>query len=139
MLAVVAAVLSAGIAFAAVSAIVGSGGNGPSVERKPAWLGINMASAPVISGGFQSGFGGFPFPSGVVITSVVPGSPAAAAGLEPGDIVTEIGNRQVTSPAGVDAAIANLHAGDVVPLVYDRDLTVYTTQVKLAARPARTP
>jgi serine protease Do len=42
---------------------------------------------------------------GVVVVGVVPGSPAASAGLQPGDILLQVGKKKVKTPAEVKAAL----------------------------------
>ncbi len=42
---------------------------------------------------------------GAVVTQVEPGSPAAVAGLEPGDVITEMGGRPVLTHKDVEAAL----------------------------------
>ena len=133
LLAAFVGLLSAGVAFAAVSLIVGSGGQSPALASgAPAWLGIDMFSFPV-------GGGSFPPGGGVVISDVVPGSPAAEAGLEPGDVITQIDNQPVASPSAVESAIAGMRVGDKVAIQYDRGPMTYTTQAMLQARPSGYP
>jgi S1-C subfamily serine protease len=104
-----------------------------------------MASLPFgAAGGAQFGSGNSgggpvsPF-TGVLITGVDPGSPAAAAGLQPGDVLTSIAGRPVTSPATVESVLAGLNAGDPVELQYTQGLTSYTTQARLSQRPVSSP
>ena len=126
----------AAAAFGAASLVAGSGGKssrhggGP-----PAYLGVNMANTPF---SFQGSGSGFPFANGVMVVNVVPGGPAAAAGLEAGDVITSIDNRPVTTPAQVNAEIARLHAGDRVQIQYVQSFTTYTTQATLT-KPPRSP
>jgi serine protease Do len=51
--------------------------------------------------------------TGAVVTSVAPNSMAAQAGLQPGDVITHVGQRRVTSAEQVDDALskADLKAG----------------------------
>lgn len=49
---------------------------------------------------------------GATITSVVDRSPAAAAGLDAGDVVTAIDGREVATPGAVTAAIPRHRPGD---------------------------
>jgi S1-C subfamily serine protease len=43
--------------------------------------------------------------NGLVITKVLPGSPAVAAGLEAGDVITAINGTRVDTPSGISSAI----------------------------------
>lgn len=53
---------------------------------------------------------------GAVIAEVIPGSPAAAAGLAPGDRITRVGNRKVSSAKDLSRAITRRHPGSLVAL-----------------------
>lgn len=136
LLLALAMLVSAGVAFAGVLLLFGpsaqsseSAGQSARVSsRSPAWLGVDMAGS--LGAGFLSPNGG------VLVGAVVPGSPAAAAGLEPGDVITQIGSRPVSAPSDVQSAIAGLHAGDRVEIQYQRGPETYTTPATLAARPA---
>jgi hypothetical protein len=127
-----ALLVGAAAALAIVVAVNGSNGAGGG---KP-WLGLELTTSPTLAGGFQSGFGAFPFSVGVEVASVVPGGPAAAAGIEPGDVIIQVGEQQVSSPAGVQAAIAGMKAGDRVELAYQQGPSTYLTHVTLQDRPA---
>ena len=71
--------------------------------------------------------------------SPVPGSPAATAGLDPGDVLTQIDGEQVTTPGEVQAALAGLPVGEQVQLQYLQGSIVYMTQATLSKRPAGAP
>ena len=90
-----------------------------------------MASTPF---SFQGSGTGFPFANGVMVVSVVPGGPAAAAGLEPGDVITSVDNRPVTRGTG-QRGDRRLHAGDRVQIQYVQSFTTYTTQATLTKPP----
>jgi serine protease Do len=53
---------------------------------------------------------------GVLVRTVVPGSPAAEAGILPGDVITLIGSSPVKNTAAFDKAVKKLEEGDSVPL-----------------------
>jgi S1-C subfamily serine protease len=55
--------------------------------------------------------------SGVVITSVDPSSPAAAAGLERGDVIQEVNRKAVPSPEEYNKALAETRGKAVLLLV----------------------
>ncbi len=60
-------------------------------------------------------------PSGVPILTVLPSSPAAKAGLEPGDILTTLDGRWTTSVADTFAAAAGVPPGCAAAVVVVRD------------------
>lgn len=138
LLVVLGTLLVAGAAFGVVSLVAGSGGE-RSGSGTPAWLGVDVAGSPFPAASFPAGGSGFQFTNGAMVMDVIPGSPGAAAGLEPGDVITEIDHQQVSSPAQVNSIIAHRHAGDRVQIQYDKALTTYTTQTTLTARPAGSP
>ena len=52
---------------------------------------------------------------GAAVTSVVPNSPAAAAGLAPGDVITSLGGQSVSSPDGLTTLVASQAPGRPPP------------------------
>ena len=54
---------------------------------------------------------------GALITGVVPGSPAAAAGIRPGGIVTEISGKPVRGAAEFNTRVFTVPVGTVLPIV----------------------
>ena len=76
--------------------------------------------------------------SGAVITSVVPGSPADAAGLTPGDLITSVGGRTVSSPAGLTTIVATQNPGARISATYvDQEGMTQTANLALASGPPR--
>jgi S1-C subfamily serine protease len=90
----------------------------------PAWLGVKLANAGV---------------RGALVSSVVPGSPAAAAGIRPGDLITELDTEPIVAPAVFVSAISGLQPGDAVDIQFQRGSSEHTARVVLASSPARTP
>ena len=86
-----------------------------------------------------SGAATFTPSGGVLVTDVVPGSPADAAGIEPGDLITAIDNQSVATPNQVNAALARMHPGEQVTIQYQRGPFVQSAQVTLEARPPGSP
>jgi putative serine protease PepD len=131
---VLAVLLVAGVGFAAVSSSLSSdGGGSPATGNAPvasspapttasAWLGVHTMNA-----------------GGAMVVEVIPGSPADVAGLQLGDVITQIGNRPVQVPADLEAALAGMHAGQQVEIQYERGPISATTQATLRARPANGP
>jgi S1-C subfamily serine protease len=88
---------------------------------------------------------------GVLVTEVVPGSPAEEAGLEGGDasvvvdgqtyrlggdVIVRIGDRTVTSADEVQDIVTAKNPGDKLSLELDREGTKRTVTVTLGRRPA---
>ncbi len=73
--------------------------------------------------------------SGALIDDVTEGSPAAAAGLQRYDIITRIGDKQVTTNADLQAAVRALAPGTRVEVQWKRGDEDGKATVTLAARP----
>jgi S1-C subfamily serine protease len=78
---------------------------------------------------------GSPVDSGALIQEVEPGSPAAAAGIQRGDIVTAAGSEEVRSSGDLLSALRNYMPGDTVRLTVLRNGEKTTLQANLAERP----
>jgi len=89
-----------------VSAALGSG----KIVRP--WLGV---SAQPVSAELADTLA-LEHPQGVLITRVVPGSPAAASGMQSGDVVLSIDGRDVNDPQGLRYRIASTQMGASVRL-----------------------
>ncbi|HET7586212.1 MAG TPA: trypsin-like peptidase domain-containing protein [Gemmatimonadaceae bacterium] len=73
--------------------------------------------------------------SGVVVESVVPGSPADKAGLQPGDVLVKSRGRALRNPFDWEAELLDLRVGEEVPLVVRRGDREFTTNVRIANLP----
>ena len=73
--------------------------------------------------------------SGLLIAEVAPNSPAAAAGLQRGDIIVKVNGEEIADSAGLAALIRDMRPGDEVELVVDRNGAEQTITVTLAERP----
>ncbi len=121
----------------------------PQLKRggvvKRAYLGIEMTTlTPQLAQDLN-----LPIDSGALITSVVPRSPAAKAGLRGGrtrldnglrvggDVIVEIDGKKVRSAEDVTAIIGARNPGDTVRIVYYRGRQRRSANVQLATRPAR--
>jgi S1-C subfamily serine protease len=90
-----------------------------------AFLGVQVARA--------GGYG-----TGAMITGVVPGGPAAAAGLGAGEDITALDGHGVGSPNGLTALLQRRKPGAKVQVaVTDRDGSARTVTVTLASGPPR--
>ena len=71
---------------------------------------------------------------GVLLTGVIPGSPAEKAGLAGGDVVLRLGAKKILNLQDMQYALTSHRPGDVVELEYARDGKVSVVQVTLAER-----
>jgi S1-C subfamily serine protease len=69
-----------------------------------------------------------------VITRVRPGSPAAAAGLQPGDVITAIAQQPVDSPQALYNREGLLPVGEPVTLEFLRDGRTQRIELQLKAQ-----
>ncbi len=76
---------------------------------------------------------------GVRVSSVVPGSPAAAAGIEAGDIVTRIDGEPVHTVAALRTQIYPDPPGTEVELTVVRSGQTYTVPVVMTSQPGGAP
>jgi S1-C subfamily serine protease len=113
------------------------------------FLGVEVQSGTSSQGGGNSGgsggfgdFGGFGSSndgggSGVVISGVVSGSPAAQAGLQQGDEITSVNGQTVDSPDALTNALQNHRPGDKVTIGWtDQSGQSHSATVTLTTGPA---
>jgi serine protease Do len=74
-------------------------------EVRPGWIGVHVKG---VSGAVNG--------SNVLIDEVMPDTPGAKAGLQPGDILLQVGDHKISSPEDVLDAIFYITAGDDLPL-----------------------
>ncbi len=72
---------------------------------------------------------------GAVVTALQSGSPAARAGIQQGDVITKIGDKQVTSSPDLQFQIWSHQVGDTIPVSVLRNGQSMTLQVQLGERP----
>jgi serine protease Do len=73
--------------------------------------------------------------AGVVISSVVPGSPAAEANLRPGDVIVRAGNRALRSTYDWQAVLLDLRVGEQLPLRVARNGREFDATVRVTDLP----
>jgi hypothetical protein len=71
---------------------------------------------------------------GVRVDSVVPGSPAAAAGIEAGDVLVSLAGQPIANLQGYTDLLKSLSPGDTVPAVIQRDGKSIDLEVTVMAR-----
>jgi S1-C subfamily serine protease len=89
-------------------------------EAKSAYFGVRVAAAP-----------GETSEQGVVISDVVPHSPAEVAGLRGGDVIFRYDGTGVTSAEQLINLVRRSESGSTVQVVYRRDGSLNTAQVIL--------
>jgi serine protease Do len=72
---------------------------------------------------------------GAEVSSVVPGSPAAQAGLRRGDIVLRSRDREIKSFYDWEAELLELRVGERVPVLVKRDGREFTVELVVADQP----
>lgn len=110
--------LLAGLGGAAVTIGV-EAASGSTTPR--AFLGVDIADAT-----------GEP---GALVESVYPGSPAAAAGIEPGDVITQINGSPISDGSAAVSAIDSLRPGEQITLGIERVGQQVTITATLGTRP----
>lgn len=95
--------------------------NGSPVAAVPGWLGARIAVGDR---------------GEALVAEVVPGTPAARAGVVPGDVVVGIGDKPVTSAADVNAALSEHRIGEPFELRFHRAEGTRTVRIALEPMPS---
>ncbi len=101
----------------------------------PRWIGVAVSNiAPVFSRllGLKPG-------QGLLVRQVIPGGPAAAAGLRAGDLLVRLNGRPLLTPLQLVRALNAPGAMPLCRLVYLRDGARYNVTVTPAPRPVQLP
>ncbi|MGA9007541.1 MAG: DegQ family serine endoprotease [Xanthobacteraceae bacterium] len=125
---------SQGIGFAipanGVRVVVASAQGGSSAVKR-AWLGAKLQEVtPEIADSL-----GLKRPSGALIASLVPGSPAAKAGLKTGDLIVSIDGIDVEDPNGFDYRFATKPLGGAAQVGVMRQGKSFVVPVSLEPLP----
>ena len=75
------------------------------------------------------------FEDGALVTEVVEDSPAAAAGLQEGDLVVAVDGEEVTAGRSLTAIIRSKSIGDAISIELERDGEFITVEATLAEHP----
>ena len=104
-----------------------------TVER--GWLGVNIQP---LDEELAASFG-HDARSGVLVAGVLEGTPAANAGLEPGDIILDINGQRTDTPAGLARRIADFSPDTAVSLEILRNGERRSRTAVLGVRPGSEP
>src|SRR5262249_26121685 len=86
-------------------------------EQRPGWLGVEVQDVTKE----EADKLGWEAPHGAKVVRVIPGSPAEATGMAPGDMITILDGIEVESYRGLVAALGTKRAGATVRLRLLRD------------------
>ena len=89
--------------------------SGGEVSR--AWLGVVIQD---VTRDLAESFG-MDRPEGALVAQVLPDSPAAKAGLEPGDVIVEFNGRDIPSSGSLPPIVGRAGVGSTAPVVVLRD------------------
>ncbi len=95
--------------------------------RQP-WVGIRLLVPQVESARAAA-------TAGAIVQRVVPGSPAARAGVAAGDQIVRAGTRGVRNPFDWEARLLDLRVGDALPIVVRRGTRDVSMSLKVADAP----
>ncbi|MER5205395.1 trypsin-like peptidase domain-containing protein [Streptomyces sp. NPDC002825] len=70
-------------------------------------------------------------PAGVAVVEAPADGAAGKAGLRPGDVITRLGDAEITTITSLAEALASMKPGQVVTVVYTRGTTTHRTQATL--------
>lgn len=116
--------LGAGAIYGVARLVIASGGQASAgASTAHPWLGVDVVGSPL----------------GIMVADVAPGSPAAKAGLEPGDLITQIAGQPIGTVDGVNAVLAGLRAGEPIEIQFTRGLISYTARATLGAMRSGAP
>jgi serine protease Do len=71
---------------------------------------------------------------GAIVVEAMSGTPAAEAGLKPGDVITKLNGQAVDDAADLTLRVGSFKPGDKVDLTYMRDGAEKSAQVTLASQ-----
>jgi serine protease Do len=98
------------------------------VVRRP-WVGLTLRTPQQAQNALDI------VSSEAVVRSVTPGSPAAQAGIQSGDVLLRAGVRSLRNPFDWEAALLGFRVGDEVPIVLRRGSAQQTVKVRIGDLP----
>jgi putative serine protease PepD len=75
--------------------------------------------------------------TGALVQQVMAGSPAAQAGLRPGDVITQVGDRLIADPGDLLAAVQSKSVGDEIAVSYTREGLARELTITLGPAPTQ--
>jgi Do/DeqQ family serine protease len=96
-----------------------------------AWIGVSFQDLTPELGAAM----GLDPRAGALVSNVIDGSPAAKAGLKPGDVIGAVANKPVRDGRELSREILAHEVGETVPVEVLRQGKRYAAQIRLAPRP----
>ena len=93
-------------------------------EVRPGWIGIDVKTAALKDAG-----------SSAEVGHLIADAPASKSGLQPGDVLLQVGKVKITSPEDVLNASFYLTAGDSVPLTVSRSGEIVRLHTEVGEHP----
>jgi len=93
-------------------------------EVRHGWIGIDVAEAAEATAGSRA-----------QMTDILPGTPAADSGVKAGDILVQIGHKEIRQPEDVIDASFFITAGDTVPITVMRGGEKLTFNIQADVHP----
>ncbi len=125
-----------GIGFAIpanmVRVVLASAKSGGKAVQRP-WLGAKLQG---VTQGIAESLG-LKRPSGALVANVLDGSPAARAGLKPGDVIFSVDGQEVDDPNAFDYRFATQPLGGTAKVAFVRGGKTYDATVALQTAPDR--
>jgi 2-alkenal reductase len=116
--------------------IIKGGGTGQQASNRP-YLGVRVQLVKPRLASYYNlvDTNGQLLNRGELVTEVLQGTPAEAAGLQPGDVIVGVDNQQIDSQTTLGDVLANHNAGDTVTMTIIRAGKQGTVQVRLGQAP----
>jgi S1-C subfamily serine protease len=95
------------------------------------WIGVSLVSKAEAS---QYGIN---FPRGLLVIKVIPGSPAADAKIQEGDIITQLDGQAVNDFPDLSRILRGKTVGDLMKITLQRDNSTEQVSVRLGETPGQ--
>jgi putative serine protease PepD len=105
-------------------------------NAKAGFLGVSAEPVSSLSDSAKTRLGIPSDVTGLVVTEVTVGEAAEKAGLQQGDVITKVGEAEITSQGDLGLAVRSHAPGDKVTITYVRDGKTANAEATLGARPA---
>jgi serine protease Do len=100
------------------------------------YLGVNLRDVEGLEAAVKERLGGTLPSKGAFVAEVTPGSPAAKAGVKPGDVITKLAGRDVSTAADVVELVSSHRIGDEVAVTLFREGRPQGVRAELAEAPS---